>query len=254
MNKQEYEEMRLEFADLVYRYEAFMKRGYLTDCRYSLTYFEALKEARRYESEAAVITQAIQSKDKYKIEEILKAIDNAKESYKQEMIQTENKHNYCVQLFSIINKFDKSVFDESENLFRKFIYDYHPVVCLNASKDAKNVYEMLKKFYFECNHLGFKEFLEMNKKVFEVDPITEDRYVEASQVYFQFRGNINNTFNQLEKQYPYNKISVFEDEMRIIAEKDDLEIRVKKLKELLKNVRKDFFDAFGFEMKFVDEE
>lgn len=253
MNKQEYEEMRQEFASLIYEYELQLKRGFLTDCRYNATYYDVLKEVRRAEAEIAVMTQAIQSKGNHKIEDILNAINKAKEEYKTELQTTENKHNYCVQLLSIIDQFDKSVFDQSEQSFKEFILNYHPVVCLNASKEAKQVYDMLKRFYVECNHLGFKEYFGMNKKVFEVDDITEDRYIEASQVYYNFRNTISNALNNLTNQYPYNKISVFNDEMTVLAEKDDLEIKAKKLSEALKNAKKDFYDNFGFEFSLVDE-
>ena len=252
MNKQEYTEMRQEFAQLVYEYELQLKRGFLTDCRYNVTYFDALKDLRQCEAEIALITQAIQSKPTHKIEDILNALTRAKEEFKKETETTENKHNYCLQLLSIIDQFDKSVFDQSEIKFRDFIVNYHPVVCLNTSKEAKQAYDMLKRFYFECNHLGFDEFFGMNKKLFDVGDITEDRYVEASQVYYNFRNTISNALKNLENQYPYNKIAVFNDEMTVLAEKDDLEIRAKKLAEALKNAKKDFFDNFGFDFSIVD--
>ena len=254
MNKQEYNEMREEFASLVYQYERYLKVGFLTDCRYNALFFDELKKLRRAEAEIALISQAIQAKENNKIDVILNAIDKTKAEFKKELVQTENKHNYCVQLLSIVDKFDKSVFDLSEKYFRDFIFTHHPVVNLNAKKEAKDIYELLKRFYFECNYLGFKEFLNSNIKVFECDEVTEEKYVEASQVYFQFRNTINNTLNELSKKYPYNKNDIFNDEMTVQAEKDDIEIQAKKMTEALKNARKDFFDAFGFEIKLVDEE
>ncbi len=252
MNKQEYQEMRDEFATLVYNYEAFLKSGFLTDCRYNVAFFEPLKEIRKCEAEIAVITQAIQAKATHKIEVVLNAIKEAKEKFATEQLQTENKHNYCLQLLSIINKFDKSVFDESEKEFKEFILQYHPVVNLNPSKEAKATYDMLKRFYLECNHLGFKEYLATNIKVFEVPELTEDKYVEASKIYFNFRTTINQQFNDLSKKYPNTKINVFEDEITVQSEKDDLEIKAKKLKEGLVSARKDFYDNFGFELNFLE--
>ena len=252
MNKQEYTEMRQEFAQKIYEYELYLKRGFLTDCRYNVTYFDALKALRRCEAEVALITQAINSKPTHKIEDILNALTHAKEEYKKESQTTENKHNYCVQLLSIIDKFDKSVFEQSEIKFRDFIVNYHPVVCLNSSKEAKQTYDMLKRFYFECNHIGFDEFLKTNLEIFDIGNIEEDRYVEASQVYYNFRNTIDNALKNLENQYPYNKIAVFNDEMTVLAEKDDLEIKAKKLAEGLKNAKKDFFDNFGFDFSIED--
>ena len=252
MNKQEYQEMRDEFAGLVYQYERYLKVGFLTDCRYNAVFFDSLKVIRRCEAEIAVITQAIRAKESHPIDQILKGIEKAKEDFAKEIVQTENKHNYCVQLLSIIDKFDKSVFDICEKNFRDFIFAYHPVVNLNTDPNAKNIYEMAKRFYVECNYLGFDEYLENNKKVFEVPEIAEEKYTEASQVYFQFRTTINKTLNELPKSYPYNKIELFNDEMTVRAEKDDLEIKAKQMTEALKSAKKDFKNVFSFDFTLAD--
>lgn len=253
MNKQEYQEMRNEFAELVYNYEAFLKSGFLTDCRYNISFFNELKRVRKAEAELNIIVGAIKAKESHPIDDVLKSIENAKQNYKNELIQTENKNNYCRQLLSIIDKFDKSVFDASEKYFKDFIYEYHPVVNLNAKKEAKDAYDMLKRFYVECNHLGFKEFLGQNIEFFKVPEITEDRYVEASQVYFRFRGTINESINKLKDTYPYNKYEIFNDEMTVLAERDDIEIKAKKMEEALKSARADFKSTFGFDFVLVDE-
>lgn len=252
MNKQEFMEMHDEFASLVYNYELFMKNGFLTDCKYNVSFYDELRKVRNAEAELQVITSAMRDKGNKKIEEILNSIDKAKKAYAQELVSTENKNNYCKQLTSILDKFDQSAFDASEKHFKDFIFKYHPVVCLNAKKEARDVYEMLKKFYFECNYLGFQEYLEINKAVFEVDEITEDRYVEASQVYFKFRQTINQSFINFKDKYPYNKKELFNDEMTVLSERDNLSIKAKQLNEALKAARKDFKEAFGFELKLVD--
>ena len=252
MNKQEFMEMHDEFAALVYSYELFMKNGFLADCKYNVTYFDELRKVREAEAELNILTAAMRDKGNKQITDILNAIDNAKKNYAKELVATENKNRYCKQLTSILDRFDQSAFDASENNFRDFIFKYHPVVCLNAKKEAKDVYEMLKKFYFECNYLGFQEYLENNKQVFEADEITEDRYVEASQVYFRFRQTINQSFINFKDKYPYNKKDLFKDEMTILSEKDDLIIKGKQLNEALKAARKDFKEAFGFDFKLVD--
>ena len=187
------------------------------------------------------------------ITEILKKIENAKKSYGVELMQTENKHKYCTQLIQILSKFDKSAYEASENHMKDFLIKYHPVVCLNTKKEARDTYEMLKRFYFECNFVGFQEYLDQNISMFEVDEITEDRYVEASQVYFRFRQTITDSINKTRDKYPYNKIELFNDDMTIQSEKDNLDIKAKSLKQGLAAAQKDFYDAFGFELKLTEE-
>lgn len=252
MNKQEYTEMRQEFAQLIYEYELYLKRGFLTDCRYNVIYYDTLRELRTYEAELAIMSQAIQSKSKHKIEDILNAITRAKEEFKKETETTVNKHTYCQQLLQIIDRFDKSVFELSETKFKDFVVNYHPVVCLNSNPEAKKAYDMLKRFYLESNYIGFDDYLKKNMNIFDVGDLNDDKYVEASQVYYNFRNTINNSMKNLEKQYPYNKMSVFNDDMTVLAEKDDLEIRAKKISESIKNAKKDFFDNFGFEFSLTD--
>ena len=254
MNKQEYQEMRQEFADLVYRFEAFLKNGFLVDCRYNAIFYDSLKTVRRSEAEIGVIAHAIQLKNKKNINDILKMLDEAKKNFKSELTQTEQKHSYCVQLLNIIDKFDESVFNDCEKRFKEFILNYHPVICLNPSVEAKTAYDMLKRFYFECNHLGFAEYLATVKEKFEVKPIEEDRYTEASQVYFKFRMQINETLDKMKNTYPYNKAEIFKDEMTVMAEKDDLEIKSKKLNDALAAARRDFKNNFGFDFTLTPEE
>ena len=79
----------------------------------------------------------------------------------------------------------------------------------------------------------------------------QEKYVEASQVYFNFRQTIVNTINQSREKYPYNKIELFNDDMTSLAEKDDLEIKAKKMKEAVLAAKKDFKDEFGTEFDFT---
>ena len=255
MNKEEYIEMRQEFASLIYDFENFMKNGFLADCKYNVAFYDSLRKIRDAEMQVAVISSALKDKkNNVEITEILKKIEDAKKNYSVETLQTENKHKYCTQLIQILSKFDKSAYEASEKHMRDFLIKYHPVVCLNAKKEARDTYEMLKRFYFECNHLGFTEYFGTVKEKFEVAPVEEDRYTEASQVYFKFRNQITATIEKMKNTYPYNKSTIFSDEMTVMAEKDDLEIKSKRLSEALVSARKDFNEKFGFDFDLTPEE
>jgi hypothetical protein len=254
MNKEEYIEMRQEFASLVYAFENFMKNGFLADCKYNVAFYDNLVQIRESELRLSVIVAAMKDKENNTpIDQILSKIEKTKIDYNVEKIQTENKHKYCLQLIQILSKFDKSAYDASETHMKDFLIKYHPVVCLNAKKEAREKYEMLKRFYFECNFVGFQEFLNENIQIFETGEINEDRYVEASQVYFRFRQTITDSLNKSKELYPYNKIELFNDDMTIQAEKDNLDIKLKQLKNSLKAAEKDFKNEFGFDFKFADE-
>ena len=255
MNKEEYIEMRQEFASLVYTFENFMKNGFLVDCKYNVAFYDTLKKIREAELKLNVVVTAMKDKENnVPIDKILTRIENTKKEYNVEALQTENKHKYCMQLIQILSKFDKSAYEASEKIMKDFLIKYHPVVCLNAKKEAREKYEMLKRFYFECNFVGFQEFLDQNITVFETDEINEDRYVEASQVYFRFRQTITDSINKSKELYPYNKMELFNDDMTIQAEKDNLEIKAKQVENALKSAEKDFKAEFGFDFKFANEQ
>ena len=63
MNKEEYIEMRQEFASLIYNFENFMKNGFLADCKYNVAFYDALREIRQAEMTVAVIAHAMKDKE-----------------------------------------------------------------------------------------------------------------------------------------------------------------------------------------------
>ena len=60
------------------------------------------------------------------------------------------------------------------------------------------------------------------------------------------------SLNELPKSYPYNKIELFNDEMTVQAEKDDLEIKAKQMTEALKSAKIDFKNVFSFDFTLAD--
>ena len=66
MNRQEFDELRSEFAEYIYRYEYFLKCGYLNDLYYNRVFREDLKVNALLEFENSVIYTACQEKEKNK--------------------------------------------------------------------------------------------------------------------------------------------------------------------------------------------
>ena len=63
MNKEEYIEMRQEFASLIYDFENFMKNGFLADCKYNVAFYDNLVQIRESELRLSVIVAAMKDKD-----------------------------------------------------------------------------------------------------------------------------------------------------------------------------------------------
>ena len=247
MNKEEFLEMRKEFGELVVNFDRFQKDCFILDLNYNLAFYDVLHPIRELELETFILSQALEMKEKNeKEEDITKYLDRVSEQFADENLRAENKNNYAKQVIGYTSRLSKEERLEVENIYADFMIENHPVVNLINSQEAKNSYETIKKFYMESNLLGLKEILDVQKKFLAHEDVNDEaEFVKYSQVYFETRQKITSSFNKQSKEYPMNKKPVFNDEMSIEREHDELKLHMKKEKEKNNEMHNHFIEVFG---------
>ncbi len=249
MNRQEFEEARMQFAEILYSYEHFLKECYLADARYNYLFFPSLKLNHFYEVENMVLENAINYKDKASAEQIKVGLKDAQEKYSADYKNAFKKNYYCNQLIPIIDKNGHERDQELEDLFHDFIVNKHPLVRLNGEPKVKPVVDYLLRCYYENNIGGFLSILDTHKNAFLVQEPEEKDFTAINKIYFDNKSRINTAYANQRNSYPAVKIDIFKDEMTIQAEKDDIDIRRNNLILKNKSLHDEFKKAYGFEFK-----
>lgn len=253
MNKEEYELMRQEMTDLVYKYELFVKDGSITDLRYNKTFYDQLKKHRYYEIENEIMAKAIeiQTKNNTGIE-LPNFISKMETSYHGENQTAVKKNEYANQIIPLMDKISPNEKHEFEQYFHDFIYKYHPLITLTQDKDYINSFQVLRRCYCENNRKSFNAILDtLTNKLDEMQKTTTEEFTEASIAYYDIRVNISKQMLDNKTKYPYNKTEVFQDNMTIQAEKDDIEIQTDKLRQAGLKIHKDYINVFGKDYKLA---
>lgn len=248
MNKKEFEEMQIEFAEYVYNHKKFVKKGYLFDLKYNRRFYDKLVVAQEYEIKIGLIKQAIDlalaGNDK---EVIYENLAKALEKLPDEKMKFANKNAYANRIMSFCDKLTDADNEEFENIFYQYIFDYHPFVRVALPESIKPVIDLLDRLYFECNKNGFIEVLELNKKALTALPITEDHYTQVSQFYYELKKKMNIEKNQKMTKYPYDRLNLFDDEMNVASEEGDILLRTSNLKKVYEAMLVDFNNIFNKE-------
>lgn len=220
MNREEFDLMKKEFGDFIYRYEWFLKNGFLADLKYNTVFYDYINEVAKIHSETQLIANCL-SIPAIKVKE---EIEKYKNEIASQMKREEEKHEYAKL---IIGNYDKETLErkkEMEKLFHDFALNYHPIVTINRNTEMKDVFQTLRKLYNENNLDAFKLLFEESKKGFEAPVIEEKDFNDVQRAYMQMKNNLAQTMNNLVKKYPYTKTDVFKDndEMRIKAEEGEI--------------------------------
>ncbi|MGM9970721.1 MAG: hypothetical protein ACI35S_10050 [Anaeroplasma sp.] len=252
MNKQEFNELQNEFGQYVYRYEYFIKKGYLLDLRYNYTFYDILYQTHKIEIECGLLQSILKMNEENKSEkEISNFVEKVLNDYKDKENKIVEKYNFSK---IVIDNYDKQTQDEKED-FEKYYEDYvinfSPIVKIMVPKTAKPIVDTLKSFYNNNNIDGFKELFELNKEIFRVIDIPEEQYNGISAFYYQNKLNINKDYNQKVSKYPYNKEKVFDNDMSIKAEEGELLIHLSNVKKLCNALHKDYESIYGKDAEFI---
>lgn len=254
MNKQEFQELKDEFAVIIYNYEKFIKDCILLDYRYNTRYYDLLTKVRFYEVENTLLARCIQAHVENHDPEVEKIIDDFHNGYQKELSNSVMKHKIAKTVTEHNLKLNPDDIKQFETEYVDFIKAHHPVVNALASKEEQEVYEKLKVYYYENNIAGFKKALEEASSVFQNPDYPDDIFTKVSEYYYDIRKRIGQDFTKKQTVYPFVKRTVFADEMSEAYEEGELKTNLNKLMSDNKKLHADVVKAFNYDIKLVEEQ
>ena len=255
MNRQEFDELRSEFAEYIYRYEYFLKCGYLNDLYYNKTFAAELDRTSALEFENSAINTAITEKqangDQFILEEFLKAVSKQR-GVIDGNIQNKHRHaNEVINHVEALTKDQKKAFEEE---YLRVIKVFHPVVRVYSTELERKVFDTLRTFYFENNIDGFIEYLTNNKSAFKDIDYKPEMYNVVSGFYYENQKRINEDFAKKQQAYPYNKNEALKDEIGMARENGDIRARYTKLFRDNQTLKNNYKALFNEDFAFVNAE
>ena len=253
MNKQEFEELKNEFALIIYNYEKFIKDSILLDYKYNARFFDVLQKVRFYEVENALMSRCIQAHMENKDSELEKIIDDFQKGYKQELMNAEVKHRIATRVDSHNKSLDPQAVQEFEKEYIEFIKKHHPVVNALATKPEQEAYDKLKVYYYENNIDGFKKAYEEALPTFKEIDYPEESFTKISEYYYDIRKRIGQDFTRKQTMYPFIKKDVFTDDMATAYEEGEIKANLSRLIADNKKIHADYTNTFGSDLSFKVE-
>ena len=250
MNKQEFGELKDEFALIIYNYEKFIKDCILLDYKYNDRFFDLLQKVRFYEVENALMARLIQAHTENHDSELEKIIDDFQKGYKQELSNADVKHRIATRVNEHNNKLNPEQVQEFEKEYLEFIKQHHPVVNALSTKEEQEAYEKLKVYYYENNIDGFHKTYEASKEVFKTIEYPDDIFTKISEYYYDMRKRIGQDIAKKQGVYPFVKKNVFVDDMSIAYEEGEIKASLSKLITDNKKIHADYSKMFGEDLLF----
>lgn len=248
MNRQEFNEMRKEFAEYVYNYEYFQKVGFITDMYYTNKFSPELIKIQKLEIENIVMSQSLDLILKGEpLENIKNYCEESKNRYSKDFTKFSNKIMKSEQFIKHHESMSIDEKNEFEKEYLKFCIELHPVVKCKVQKEENEAYLVLRDFYFTNNYSGFKEFIELNKQSFQEVDYLESEFNTISSFYLENKTRINADYNKRHTLYPYTKNDVIKDEISIAREQGDLHAQITNLMRSNKELHEKFKNQFGYE-------
>lgn len=248
MNREEFNELQSEFAEYIYRYEYFLKTGYLNDFYYNLKFQDDIATNSKIEYENSVMLTAInesKAKPEFNLNEFLEFVKGNKKDLEA------NVEDKIKRAKLITGNTDRLSVDEKkdfEKLYLETIKKYHPVVRVFVDENEKKIFETLRSFYNDNNVGGFKEFLDLNKDNFKPIDYAEDTFSKVAGFYYQNQKNINADFTKKSGTYPFNKREVFKDDISISREGGEFKVNYTRLLRDNQNLKLQYKQLFGVDL------
>jgi hypothetical protein len=244
MNSLEFKELQNEMGNLLYKYEAFLKRCHITDCKIINEYHDVIAESIRLRAENSILASVCSMlNEKKSLDEVDNQIQDAKNKYQTTCVNFNNKREYAKVLLKNLN--DEESTRELEERFKEFVIENHPAVKILITKMERMSYDQLRKLYLDNNLGGYESFLELQKSFFRPCQLTEKDYNTANAYYFDMRGKIVQEMDKKSKEYPLIFENVFENEMTIASHRANYIIENNKLKAANKSLHQDVINVYG---------
>lgn len=243
MNRKEFEQLQLEFAQQMFSYEQFCKLGYQLENKFCFYFYEYMEKEYKLMTENEMMQKVIiLLKDKKGLMEVEKCIEAYKLSLSKSIVSLNSKYNYAKQIVNALNNDGLEYLEED---FKNYVMKYHPAVKMLVTKQEGEFYKQLKKMYFDNNYSGFQAVYDLNKNLIQPYSIAEDKYIETAEYYYKVLEQIKLDVNKKKNIFPYNKEEVFVDDLTIAAEVAEFKIKINKLLGINKSLHKDIIEIYG---------
>lgn len=244
MNSVEFKELQNEMGDLLYKYEAFLKKCHITDCKIINEYSDVIAESVRLKTENSILAGICKDlNDNKSLDEVDANIQNLKNKYKTSCVNFENKKVYAKRLIESLQ--NEELTKEFEERFKEFVKENHPAVKILITKAERMTYDELRKLYLDNNLAGYDALLDLQKSFIRPCVLAEKDYNNANAYYYQIRGNIIAEMEKKKNEYPLIFENVFENDMTIASQRANYIVENNKLKAANKALHQDVIRVYG---------
>lgn len=250
MNRQEFDELRSEFAEYIYRYEYFLKCGYLNDLYYNRVFRSDLETNALLEFENSVIYTACQEKEKNKDFDPAELFVIATKNKQDLMSSIEAKKEKSDRIVDSIEKLPLEERQAMENEYLKIVKLYHPVIRVFVTEEEKSVFNKIRQFYNENNANGIREIFELNKELFKPIDYQPEQYTKVSAFFYDNQKRINADYTKKSKEYPFNLGDTLKDEITRARETGELRTKHTQLLRDNQELKKAYKNLYGQDFKF----
>ena len=240
MNSVEFKELQSETADLIIQYDHFDKVSFMLDLQYSMQYAELLDKGFRISKEnelmQSVLLMVTAGKSTVEINAYILAF---KVQTENELKNMENKRRLGYEVFNRINEMTEEQYHNMVQLYENYIKDYHPGIKMNASDADNLIYKQARDYFKTSNYVALNSLIGRLPESQKAN-ILESEYNKANVHYHNIKLTIANDIKNRMDKYPFNKKSVFDNEMTELAEKFELEENIKQITKLNESLHRDY--------------
>ena len=247
MNRQEFDELRSEFAEYIYRYEYFLKCGYLNDLYYNRVFRADLEVNALLEFDNSVIYTACKEKENNKDFDPKDLFEIAKKNRQELLNSVEAKKEKADRIIDKVEKLSIQDRQDMENEYLKIIKLYHPVIRVFVSEEEKAVYNKIRQFYNENDANGIREIFELNKDLFKPIDYKPENYTQVSAFFYDNQKRINADYTKKSQEYPFNMGDTLKDEITRARETGELRTKHTQLLRSNQELKKAYKNLYGEE-------
>ena len=251
MNNDQFYIIKEKLTDIVLEYELLQRKSDFLKNSYLVHFGDLLLEELRITSENKCMLQAI--KNKIDIKDVNDAevlIEKSKIDYEKEKGKLENKISFAVDLDNKCKKYTPDYLNTLDTKYLNYCKEYHPAIKGHSTENERKLYSILSTVYRICDLVAFEELLEDGKKYLTSCEIEESEYDLIASYYNESINNLSELISNMKNSFPINSEEMFSNDALIVREYGRLRQRNYTLKEMNKELHKDFELNYSFDFKF----
>ena len=144
------------------KYESFLKKSHILDCKIVYTFYDQIKESLKYRNENTILANVCKMLNENKsLDEVDQYITECKTKYETSVANLGKKKDYAEILMRTLE--DEEASKELELRFKDFVKENHPAVKILITKVERMTYDQLRKLYLDNNLAGYEAFLDLQQ-------------------------------------------------------------------------------------------